>query len=122
MSLPKQQRNLHSFIVRGLIRLPNVDAQLAQLRNTLFVYKLDLSFIRNVKYNPHNRLSCPNRAINLCVNLIASHRVALKLPQNTLPFLTKASNTSSQKSSPSITTFFSSGCLSKSNVVNVLIP
>lgn len=38
------------------------------------------------------------------------------------PFLTNASNTSSQKLSPSIITFFDSGCLFGSNVVKVLIP
>jgi hypothetical protein len=79
MGLAEEQGDLHGFIIGALIWLPNIDAKFSKLRDALFVHKLDLPFIRHVKNDPHNGLSCSDGAVNFGVNFVAANRIAFQL-------------------------------------------
>lgn len=75
MGVAEQQCHLHGLVLHALEGLADIDAQLAQLTDVLFIDVVHLSTVRYVEDYPHYRLTRSHRAVNLGVYFVHAHRI-----------------------------------------------
>ena len=74
---PEQQAHLNRLTLDILEGLPDVDAELAELRHARVVNELDVLLKRAVEDDAHDGLLGANRAVGLGVDFVGANGVAL---------------------------------------------